>query len=657
MRIKIADDILDSFRDEIIAQNYGVNEIGDIATRQGGFSNEFTIPLTAKNRDILGIPDDINSTSRNPYIKVDASLVDQGTIVATGYLRFQTVSNNEIKVSFFSDNVEWFSLVKDKSLRDLDLSELDHDWTVANIEAAITADKSSGYTYPLIDYGDFTDLTVLTVESDEMFPAVFISTIVSRMFFEIGWKEDGEMIDHPLYKRMVIPFSGKSFSHTQAYIDDNSLSFDKVLEQTAGPMGTNPAVIIWVDFFQTDLSPVVPGTYDIIVQLEIDDASIPLPPTTYTVEILLNGTPIKTLAGLDTYGSVIAITHEGQFLVTSDVITVELFSVTNNIIIKAPLSNTAFNLLAPISAGSEIQVSSIMPDIKQSDLLNYLAFVFGAVPQANNLSKTVSFGLFRSIKLNIPNALDWSTKIDMSKSESIDFTQLLTKYKSISILRYAEDDNDAELSSYAAETDRTFGDGQLDIDNEHIAGKATIYEAPFSPMININSFDNTMYIPQIRFKVSGGDDLEPEPKIAVLSTNFSVDTLSIGLYSELTINDAEGGASDTVASIPFCWFTKVEYISEIDDLLDSLAFDQILFPNVVGDPLIDRFLADYEEILNSVKFSEAFFHLNETDITGLDFLIPIFVDHYKAYFYISKISNYEGSDKTTKAELVKIADG
>lgn len=141
MRIKIGDDFLDLYDNERIAQTFAVNSIGDITTRQGGFSNDFVIPMTGKNKEILGYPNDPNSNSRNPYTKVNATLYDRSAPIADGYLRFQSVDDNNLKAAFFSDNAAWFNLIKDKSLKDLDLSDYDHTWDYSTIAAAINADK------------------------------------------------------------------------------------------------------------------------------------------------------------------------------------------------------------------------------------------------------------------------------------------------------------------------------------------------------------------------------------------------------------------------------------------------------------------------------------------------------------------------------------
>jgi len=309
------------------------------------------------------------------------------------------------------------------------------------------------------------------------------------------------------------------------------------------------------------------------------------------------------------------------------------------------------NLKGAMIEDSTIEMSRVVPTkMKQSDLIRYIFFIFGIVAQANTNSKTITANFFKSIKGNLGSAVDWSDKIDMSKTKEIDFTQLLDKYKSVSVLGYKEDPNDNELKAYEVETGQTFGQGQFDIDNEHIQGIDTIYEAPFSSMININSFNFEMYIPQIRWLNSvGAKEVNPVPKIALIETGLDVDLLSRQAASTFSY----GG--NVASTIPFCWFVKTGYTTETDLFDDSLAFDQVAFPNANGEPMKDRFLGDYEDILNSMKYLKAFFRLTEVDISELDFTLPVYIEHYKGYFFISQILNFEGSKQVTEAELTKIA--
>lgn len=649
MRIKIGDEFVDLFENEVIAQTYSVNEIGSIETRQGGFSNDFQVPLTSKNRVILGIPDDINTASRNAYTKVEASLVDTGAVVADGYLKYTVVSGNVIQISFFSDNVEWFSLIKDKKLADLDLSEFNHTWDYQNIATAINADKSSGYTYPLIDYGEFELATDLSADTTQMFPAIFVSSLVKRIFFEIGWKVEGPMIDHPMYKKMIIPFCGRAF--TNVSINPENFAITTADQDFTGTVDQE---IVWV-------SPEViayTATQDTIHSITFTTIFGVDPETftgTFYFEVRKNGVVIDTSDVFNNSGTTTLIINQ-ENMVDGDELTVGVVKTGAGIMAIQTASITV--VVSPlIQRGQTVIMSDIMPDIKQSDLIKYLVFIFGAVPQANVLSKTVTFSLFNSVKNNLANALDWSNKIDLSFEPEMNFTELLNKYGSTSILRYKEDANDNELIAYENETGQRFGQGQFDIQNEFISKIVTLYEAPFSSMININSFDNQIYIPQIRFKQPGESDLTPVPKVALLSSNIAVSELTNGLFTRLRIYDnVDEYASDyeDVTEIPFCWFAKTEYVPSVDALVDSLVFDQILFPNVSGLPIIERFLQDYEQILNSMKYVKARFHLQETDISALDFTQPIYIDYFKAYFFLSKINDYQGSSITTECELVKI---
>jgi len=295
----------------------------------------------------------------------------------------------------------------------------------------------------------------------------------------------------------------------------------------------------------------------------------------------------------------------------------------------------------------------------QSDFLKYIFFSFGIVPQANNYSKEINLDFFNNVKENIPIADDWSDKIDLSKKYSNDFTKLLNNYSRSSKIVYLEDDNDEELKSYKSETKQIFGQGILDIDNEHLDPEKDIYEAPYSSMINILSFDGAMYIPQIKFYEDDGTgtfvkEFQPIPKIAIISENTTVLELTGGEYQSLFIQDPSGGTISTVDDISFTWFAKTQYTSYVDTLDYSLAYDRVLFPNNIGVPMKEAYIQSYGDVLNDMKYVKAYFKLNEVDLANLDFMNPVYVNKFKSYFYKNKISNYQGSNKTTECELIKI---
>lgn len=643
MRLKVGDDFLDMDR-SIIAQTFAVNEIGNLETRQGGFSNDFTIPLTGKNQEILGFPGDINTSSRNAYTKVAATLYDNGNPVAFGSLKYQTVDETTLQASFFSDNSEWYSLIKDKLLSDLDFSDLDHAWDAANIDdSSLTTPNTSGYIYPLIDYGEFGAVANLTAAITQLYPAIFMHSVVERILFEAGWKIDGELVIDPRYLKMIIPFANSSFVHSNGYIDDQYQLLPKNADQLMSLGGD-----FFVEWDTASDQVIVPdaGVYDFHFTVVVDTIGA----TSITVDFYRNSILIVNLGTISVDGTYTYNLFD-ILMGAGDDVQVKLDdSPTDTAVCRASGSFFEVNIQGGMVEDSTVEMSTVLPvKTKQSDVLRYIFFMFGIVAQANTNSKTVTANFFKSIKGNLDSAVDWSNKIDISKTKEVDFTNLLNKYASTSVLTYKEDSNDDELKAYEVETDETFGQGQFNIDNDHIQGKKTIYEAPFSSMINIISFNEEMYIPQIRWLNSAGEkEVNPAPKVAFIETGLDVDLLSAQAGSTFSY----GG--NVASTIPFCWFAKTDYTTETNLFDYSLAFDQVAFPNANGEPMKERFLGDYEEILNSMKYLKAFIHLTDVDISELDFIIPVYIEFFKSYFYISKIPNYQGSKVVTETELTKI---
>ncbi|MDA1120862.1 MAG: hypothetical protein O2887_10310 [Bacteroidetes bacterium] len=639
MRLKVADDFLDS-DNSIIAQTFAVNEIGSIEARQGGFSNDFTLPLTAKNKQILGFPENLNSSSLNPYNKVSATLYSRGSPVAYGSLKYQTVQDNKLQCSFFSDNSEWYAAIKDKKLSDLDLSAWDHTWNASNIDgSSLTTPNTDGYIYPLIDYGEFGTQATQTATITQLYPAMFVHTLVTQILFEAGWKIDGELVNHSLYKKMILPFASDKFSSNQAYIDDNCQKVQKAVNQTDNGL---PWAVEW-EVGTPEIYAPVNGIYNVIFRL---DWNTPVSGT-YTPVLTKNGASTGTWGISSFYDQ--TFVFEGMELSNdaADFVTVAITNANLNTLNTG--SFIELILTGELAEGSLITMDSAVPNITQTDLIKYVFFIFGVLTQANVLSKTITANFFRSIKGNLISAKDWSNKIDLSKTLEIDYTKLLNKYKNKSVFKYKEDANDNELKAYAVEAARTFGEGQFDLSNDHISGIADIFTAPFAPMINIISFNSEIYIPQIRWLNSAGvKEVNPVPKVALIETGLSVPLLN----SAASATFSYGG--NVTATMPFCWFVKTTYTTEIDAFLDTLAFDQVSFFNAVGTPLIDRFLEDYEDILDTPKMLKAFLNLTEVDISELDFSIPVYIELYKSYFYISKISNFQGRQQLTECELVQI---
>lgn len=672
MRLKVNNVILDQFDNTVIAQTFAVNEFGELQTRQGGLSNDFIIPLTGKNKLALDFPDDLNFVTSKPYEMVDAQLIDVGSVIAIGYIRYKIVTDGKsISCSFFSDNTEWFTLIKDKKMSELDLSEYNHIWEYQTIGQSIFDNKSSGYTYPIIDYGFFKDQDIsvdFDIESNKLFPAMFVSSLLEQIYKDIGWTATGNLLNEGIFQRMIQPFSAKDFTRDPITVKSRKVNvIENGTPDLVKVVGAVSLDVSWNNA-STIVNPLFDGKYNITAGLNFTwtktDAPIE-PDPILAASIQKNGITISNVI-INLSGSPetrdVRISIEDENLLTTDNISL-LFGIGSadaSGFVEFNSGSLSLSIESEYEVGDDITMASTMPDMKQSDFLKYIFFTFGVVPQPNNYSKTIDLDLFKNIKPNVPNAKDWSSKIDLSKSYSNDFTKLLNNYSRKSRLVYKEDSNDAELSAYLAETEEIFGQGFINIDNDHLDPEKDIYESPYSSMINIVSFDDTLYIPQIKYYQSDGvggfsKEFEPEPKIAILSDTIAVEDLTLGSNLNLSIIPPVGAGDFGLSNVNFCWFAKTKYIEEVDLIDWTLAYDPVLFNNNIGTGMKETYMQDYETILSNMKFVKAFFKLDEVDIANLDFMTPIYVDKFKSYFYKNKIEDYEGSVKSTQVELIKIS--
>jgi hypothetical protein len=632
MKIKIGDEFLDG--GGVVAQSYEVNNLGDIANRQGGLSNTFTVPLSNKNKRLLGYVNNVNAASDKPYIRVPAQLYDNNTRVAVGYIKIVRANKEGFEVVFFSDNVAWFTLIKDKKLSDLDLSSLDHDYTRANIISSFT--NTDGYIYPVIDYGLFAERVALEADVTEMFPAVFVKTIVDQIFKEIGWVATGEMFDEPMYDRMVLPFSLETLARTERSIIDNTVTDTLAVDD---PLVGDGDIFI-------DVTSVIASDYTIDVTVVVDDLFLDARDE-LGVDIYVNGVSVSGLASITANGTY-TFKRENQAVGSSIVVDLRAAFIGGSPGTESFTAAIGTTLtITPTEAiqdGNEIEVANTLPDISQTDFIKYLFNIFGIVPTADPISKIVSFDLFRNINKRLTSAVDWSSKIDVSQTIEVNFEELIQTYGQRSRFNYLEDSDDTLLQAYQSANNEAFGSGVLTIDNQHLEGNVDVYEAPFAPSINFVSFANTMYIPQI---------ISRTPRVMLISdAPITVSELTGGNFSVFTVTSAVDG-SGTAASIPFAWFAKAPYTPNTDIYLDSLSFGDIRFSALVEGTL-SFYWQEYQEALNEMKYVRAFFRLDSVDIQNLDFTLPIYVSKFNAYFYLNKIVEFTGKDQVTEVEMVKI---
>lgn len=176
------------------------NDITKPDALHASYSNSFELPDTSAVRQLTQNAEQIDSGGRDPYRILPAFLKENGEITFRGYAELISFQGGW-KVNLLDSLVHFFDLIQDKKLADLDLSQFDHEWSLASITRLAGSEK--GAVYPIIDYGS-SDGVFLPY--DTMTPAVYIHSIVEQIAKEAGYRLKGNWLTDDWYKRATLPF-------------------------------------------------------------------------------------------------------------------------------------------------------------------------------------------------------------------------------------------------------------------------------------------------------------------------------------------------------------------------------------------------------------------------------------------------------------------
>lgn len=660
IQLYLNDQLVDLSDDSPIALTYQINNLGDVQNQQGNTSNQFKLPLTQRNRRILGYPDELPFTTDAPYAPYPAKIMVDGLeILPYGIGELNNIDQDTASITVLSGNVDFFDAI-DGQLYDMGDStsqwysklwgQYDHAWSLANVVASQT--KTDGWIWPVVDYGStppaFYDTT--TIDVTKMRPGFFLKSAIDLLVASAGYKVDpgSFLVNDDLYKKLIVQFANDSFEHStdvqngndglsvtvnttaQETIDKNS-----ILSGETGLIPFNHSVVNPNGFFNNNgytphkrVTATVTLTFSMrlygyigkgTIRIGIRLSNVTTDDPVYTI-YTLNDSPVLTGplnygykdypnqkmscdVDLPDYGSI------GVFFDIQD---------KNNTqcVISAGATLDIKSKNQQVLYGQTIQCERILPDISQKDLLKDTLQRFGIICQTNNTTRTVKLSSFRDIVNNIPRARDWSSKcVDQGKS----ITFQLGSYAQVNYMKYKEDDNIIPA---------TFGQSQINIADTTLPATADLFESQFAATMSVPYVGGT--ISQIQKIEDGTDDFSigTEPRILIneqLPLNGKKIVFTDG-SSSVTVN--------STVSVPYFNKTGGQY---------SLLYDY----------LRDTYYPELEKILKQSKKVVRFLLLTPRDILELDLLIPVYIQQDSAYYYINKIDSWR-KGQLTKVELVKL---
>lgn len=239
-------EVLDLANEFGMGVNYSIEDIADPSKRNSSFTKTIILPGTKSNNKILGYLFDINSdfTYFNPNFKLDCKIVVDGTVILDGFLQLRKIDKQAegdliyYETVIYQEAVDFFSLMGEDFIADIDFSELDHVYSGADIGASWTNTYSDGYVYPLY----YNNSNVYTTQDFK--PAIFLRYYIDKIAQEHGFSLGGSFLDNTTFNSEIVPYNGGDI-----IVDDATLATRKFEARTP----SSDQIDLWVNTY-TDWS-------------------------------------------------------------------------------------------------------------------------------------------------------------------------------------------------------------------------------------------------------------------------------------------------------------------------------------------------------------------------------------------------------------------
>ncbi len=675
LQLYLNDELVDLADDSPVALTFQINNLAEVKNQQGNTSNQFKLPLTQRNRQILGFPDDVAFTTALPYNNYQAKIIQDGLeIVPSGLAILNNIEQDSAAITVLSGNVDFFDSL-DVKIYDMGdsttpigkqglFTPFDHTWDLATVVASQS--NTSGWIWPVVDYGriapDFSNNPQVDVRY--LRPGFFLKTAIDLFVKSAGYRINPHsfLLKQPLYDKLIVQFANDNFEHggnTQNKPDEYGITAfvgsTRVINHNnvADNCGVLPFTDTTTDQHNQFNGYVYRAKQITTVNVEVRFQKFRLygRVTGYPAYVVIRiavKTAFGTVSANETnYDFSVWDTRDREKgnggniygwhdfeprnmaadveLTFGDEVSVEyeFFGNTHanftlysgsSLIIKSKDINVLYK--------QQVQCERIFPDITQKDLLKDTLQRFGIICQTDNTNRMVTFASFRDIVNNIPAAKNWTAKcLDQGKTVAFQ----LGGYAQMNTMEYKVDE---------AILPKAFGNAQITVADKTLPATGNLFESRFAPTLNrpyiggsiaqILKVDTTSDINAIDFNIGTQPRLLIDQKLNLLNLSKQV------TFTDGTTNIVN---NDTIA-VPY--FYK-------PGQTDSLLWENLRI----------EYYPELEKILQQTKKVERFFMLTPRDILELDLLIPVYLEQDGAYYYINKIDSWR-KGRPVKVELIKL---
>lgn len=646
---------------------YSISDIADFEKRTTTFSKTVSIPGTAHNNFIFGnyfdfnINNDFNlsldnsGVNFNPLKKAFVKVTIDEVEVFAGVLRLLEITSIDgvltYQCALFGSLNNIFSTIGDKLLTDLDLSDINQVYTLANIQDSWVR---TDYIYALGNYGVFRDNNESKIDVSNFRPALFAKEIFNRIFDEAGYTYNSEFWDdnnldkiavlnnEELFGVYVSELGGAfmesqtvSIGYAALQLDPDNL-FDNYINFQLDGFGNYNMV----NNSQNAIKVTIRG------QLGWTRASAMADVLSFVISSSVSSYPITGTSGLTEFEITFVMQPNLPYDLTAKINSIPL-TVTP---INSYFYVYNFDPLAKIPAiyGKTIEGKSFVPTgIKQADFVKSIINAFNLyIIQDKDDEFNLSLTPYPDFYLD--ESVDWTNKKDLAKGFSIkssnDFLPKTMSFK-------YKPDNDYYSKLYNNTYNQAYGTKVYTTQNEFSKDDKS-FELIFSLVPNL--YINTNMALPAMFDINENGTykkVKMNPKLAFFGGMKSCSNYEI--HNGTTLLDA------TNTDYPYFGHLYDYEADSTGDLWD-LCFEapkEIYLP-IDFYPTANLFSKYYSQFTISQDNKDAklvmlYFLLNSIDIMNLDFKKYVMVDN--GLYYLNKVDGYNPlGNELTKVELLRI---
>jgi len=622
----VDEQLVDLYPTTIIAQTLQVFDPGRIGSIVTNYTSAIRAPRTKNNELIFGFLT-TKTKSDIPYTSLSCRYFENGIpIIRNARIVINECNEQEYSFTIYSGPWGFFEQVQQKTLWDLDFSDINGPWSQSardGYRAAVT-----GIVQALVDDGRLVQdqaSSAPTIEnqgSTVKCPQIYYHTVVEKIFQ--GFTTSGDIFTNEIYKKLVIPLAviylDPSFLESKQFYaaalgdqviinptTEVNVIFDRNVKQ--GSDGFYDSISEYLVqnletvlpyyrlFFQTDLTLVVTGgTVDIKIEATGYSPTTELNVGSGTYSLLFNPT-----TGLK-HDDIVKVTIVNN----TGTPTVEILAGTFYSISLTGLDGTEF---LPSIVEGYVYFQKLFEEITILDFLKDFCVRFGV--QITQINNTLYVNTLNRI-LDIRTGPDWTNKRNFGPER---IRYLFSSYARTNKLTYSND------SEFTPNLTADFSKGEFTIPNENLKDTFVIYNSFWNTMEMINTFGVFMAKLNLEPNLS---NFARMPGKRMFFVREKYDTEPPVLYDAIDRSDYLVGY----------WFDPTS--------------DNDMSWQFFSDNFLQKFA---DRCLRKVRLIERSYNLSDVDIYGFNQQEPIWDNGER--FLVTKISN-RVSKKTCKVELLKI---